>query len=87
MKQKFSHAFKDLGLAKTDLQRRKTENSKRIFPTKEMQGLSPNSHIHVSVSFFLSISTIGLPVLLQENMWTDPGTIKYKSLTDMWNRD
>ena len=26
------------------------ENSKRIFPEKELLGLSPNFHIHVSVS-------------------------------------
>jgi hypothetical protein len=30
---------------------------------------------HVSVSD-LYIPTIGLPILLQENMWTDPGSIK-----------
>ncbi len=46
-----------------------------------MHGLSPNFHIHVSVSN-LQIPTIGLPVLLQENMWTDPGNTLYKSLTD-----
>ncbi len=31
----------------------------------------PNSHIHVSVSELY----IGVPVLLQENIWTDPGNI------------
>ena len=31
-------------------------------------------HIHVHVSD-LYIPTIGLPILLQENMWTDPGNI------------
>jgi hypothetical protein len=31
-------------------------------------------HIRVSVSD-LHIHTIGLPILLQENMWTDPGNI------------
>jgi hypothetical protein len=31
-------------------QRHITENSKQIFPEKELQGLSPNFHIHVSVS-------------------------------------
>jgi hypothetical protein len=35
---------------------------------------SPNFHIHVSVSD-LYIPTISLPILLQENMWTDPGNI------------
>jgi hypothetical protein len=32
------------------LQRRNTENTKQIFPEKELCGLSPNFHIHVSVS-------------------------------------
>jgi hypothetical protein len=41
---------------------------------KELHGLSPNFHIHVSVSVSdLYIPTIGLPILLQENMWTDLG--------------
>ncbi len=61
----------------TTLQRHNTENSKQIFPEKELHGLSPNFHIHVSVSD-LYISTIGLPILLQENMGI------YKSLTDTW---
>jgi hypothetical protein len=39
-----------------------------------MDGLSPNFQIHVYVSD-LNISTIGLPILLQENIWTDPGTL------------
>jgi len=54
------------------LQRHNTENSKQIFPEKELRSHSPNVHIHVSVSD-LYIPTIGLPILLQENMWTDPG--------------
>jgi hypothetical protein len=56
------------------LQRHITENSKQIFPEKELPGLSPIFHIHVSVSD-LHIPTIGLPILLQENMWTDPENI------------
>jgi len=63
----------------TALQRTNTENSKQIFPEKELRGLSPNFHIHVSVSD-LYIPTIGLPILLQENMRIDPGIYKY--LTD-----
>ena len=55
------------------LQRHNTENSKQIFPYKELRGLSPNFHIPVSVSDIYS--HIGLPILLQENMWTDPGNI------------
>jgi hypothetical protein len=52
-----------------------TKNFKQIFPEKELRGLSPNFHIHVSVGD-LYIPTIDLPILLQENMWTDPGNIK-----------
>jgi hypothetical protein len=58
----------------TSLQRHITENSKQIFLEKDLRGLSPNFHIHGSVCD-LYIPTIGLPVLLQENMWTDPGNI------------
>jgi hypothetical protein len=43
-----------------------SENSKQIFPEKELCGLSPNFYIHVSVSD-LYIPTIELPILLQEN--------------------
>jgi hypothetical protein len=49
----------------TPLQRQNTEISKQIFPEKEYQSLSPNSHIHASVSD-LYIPTIGLPILLEE---------------------
>jgi hypothetical protein len=48
----------------TALQRTNTENSKQIFPEKELRGLGPNFRIHVSVSD-LYIPTIGLPILLQ----------------------
>jgi hypothetical protein len=56
------------------LQRDNTENSKQIFPEKELHGLSPNFHIHVSVSD-LYIPIIGLPILLKKKMWTDPGNM------------
>jgi hypothetical protein len=46
-----------------------------MFPEKELRSLSPNSYIYVSVSD-LYIPTIGLPILLQENRWTDRGNIK-----------
>jgi hypothetical protein len=46
-----------------------------MFPEKELRSLSPNSYINVSVSD-LYIPTIGLPILLQENRWTDRGNIK-----------
>jgi hypothetical protein len=35
------------------LQRHNTENSKQIFSEKELRGLSPNFHIHVSVGDLL----------------------------------
>jgi hypothetical protein len=47
------------------LQRQNAENLKQIFPEKEYRGLSPNFHIHVSVSE-LYIPTMVLPVLLEE---------------------
>ena len=50
-----------------------------VFPEKELRGLSPNFHIHVSVSD-LYITTIGWPILVKENMWPILGI--YKSLTD-----
>jgi hypothetical protein len=39
----------------------------------------PNFHINVSMSD-LYTPTIDLPILLQDNRWTDPGNIVYKSL-------
>jgi hypothetical protein len=56
------------------LQRHNAEDSKQIFPEKELRGHSPNFHIHVSVSDFY-IPTIDLAILLQENVWTDPGNL------------
>ncbi len=47
------------------LQRQNAENLKQIFPEKEYRGLSPNFHIHVSVSE-LNNPTMGLPFLLEE---------------------
>jgi len=47
------------------------QNPIYLFPEKELRRISPNFHIHVSVSD-LYIPTIGLPILLQENMWIDP---------------
>ncbi len=56
------------------LQRQFTENSKEIIPKMKLHGLSPISHIYVSVSD-LYIPTIGLPILLQENRGTNRGNI------------
>ena len=61
------------------LQRQNTEISKQIFPEKEYRGLSPNFHIHASVSD-LYIPTIGVPILLEEICRPILGL--YKSLTD-----
>ncbi len=52
--------------------RHNTENSKQIFPEKKLRGLGPNFHFNVSVSD-LYIPTVGLPILLQERMWTYSG--------------
>jgi hypothetical protein len=46
------------------LQSHNTENSKKIFPEKELRGHDPNFHIHVSIGD-LYIPTLGLPILLQ----------------------
>ncbi len=54
------------------LQRHNTENWKQIFPG--ITNLSPYFHIHVSVSAFY-ISTIGMSILLEENMWTNSKNI------------
>jgi hypothetical protein len=43
----------------------------------KLRELSPNSYLYVFVSD-LHFPTIGLPILLQENMWTDPGNIAHR---------
>ena len=50
------------------LQRQNTEILKQIFPEKEYRGVSPNFHIHASVSD-LYIPTIGLPILREEILY------------------
>jgi hypothetical protein len=61
----------DLGhIAKTQYRKIRNKYSRN----RNCAGLSPNFHIHVSVRD-LYIPTIGLPILLQENVWTDPGNI------------
>ncbi len=47
----------------------------QLFPKQNYNILSPSSYNHISVRY-LCISRIGLPILLQENMWTNPGNIK-----------
>jgi hypothetical protein len=48
------------------LKRHNTENSKQLFPEKELRGNSPNSYSHVSASD-LNIPIIDLRILLQKN--------------------
>jgi hypothetical protein len=66
------------------LQRQNAKNLKQIFPEEEYRGLSPNFHIHVSVSELyctvLYIPTMGLPFLLEEICGPILGI--YKSLRD-----
>ncbi len=64
------------------LQRHNTENSKQIFPEKELCGYSPNFHSHVSLGD-LHILMIDLPILLQEICGQILG-IAYILLTDTW---
>ncbi len=70
-----------LSLAYPTLQGQNTEISKQIYPEKEYRGLSPNFHIHASVSD-LYTPTMGLPFLLEEICRPILGL--YKSLTDTW---
>jgi hypothetical protein len=47
---------------------------KLLFPKQKYNVLSPSSYTHIPVKD-LYISRICLPILLQGNMWTDPGNI------------
>jgi hypothetical protein len=46
----------------------------KLLIPKQNYVLSPSSYTHRSVRY-LHISRTGLPILLRENMWTDPGNI------------
>jgi hypothetical protein len=48
---------------------------KLLFPKQNYNILSPSAYTHRSVRD-LYISRIGLPILLRENMWTEPGNIQ-----------
>ncbi len=50
------------------------ENPIYVFLFWELRGLSPNFHMHVSMSD-LYISRIGPHISLQQNRQTDPGNI------------
>ncbi len=45
------------------LQRHNAENSKQIFPEKELRGHSPNFNIHVSVVSDLCIHAVDMPAM------------------------
>ncbi len=45
-----------------------------VFSEKELRGLSPNFHIHVSISD-LFIPTLSPPIFMQHNRQTDQGNI------------
>jgi hypothetical protein len=62
------------------LQRQNAENLKQIFPEKQYRGLSPNFHIHVSVSE-LYIPTMGWVCLFCCRKYVDRSW-ENKSLTD-----
>jgi hypothetical protein len=47
---------------------------KLLFPKQNYNVLSASSYTHIYVRD-LYISRIGLPILLQEKMWTNPGNI------------
>ncbi len=47
---------------------------KLLFPKQNYNLLPLSSYTHMSVRD-LYISRIGLPIMLQENMWTNPGNI------------
>ncbi len=67
------------------LQRTNTENSKQLFPEKQLRSHSPNFHLHVSMSDILYINTIDLPILLQEICKPILGIYKSLTNTRMWN--
>ncbi len=48
---------------------------KLLFPKQNYHVLSPSSYTHISVRD-LYITRIGLAILLQGNMWTNPGNIE-----------
>jgi hypothetical protein len=47
---------------------------KMLFPKQNYNVLYPSSYTHISVRD-LYISRTNVPILLQENMWTDPRNV------------
>ncbi len=64
----------------TTIERDNTENSKQIFPEKEIARPQSSFHSHVSVSDLYTIPRISLPILMQENMWTDLGKTAHRHI-------
>ncbi len=62
------------------LQRQYTDNLNQIFPEMKLRGPSPILHSCICERFIYSHDRC-LPILLQENRWTNHGII-YKLLTD-----
>jgi hypothetical protein len=73
---KVSHSHKKPIFRCTALQRANTKKFEKHskFKKIKLRAHSPDFHIRVSVSD-LYIPTIDLPILMQENMWTNPGNI------------
>jgi hypothetical protein len=61
-------------IAKTQYTEHCNEKPNYVFPEKVLSDLSPNFHIHVSVSD-LHMPRIGPHIFLQQNRQTDPGNI------------
>ncbi len=59
---------------------------KLLFPKYNSNILSPSSYTHISLRD-LYISRIGLPILLQGNMWTNPGYINCSQTYECENWD
>jgi hypothetical protein len=68
------HSRKALVTCKREVEAHCYENPIYLFPEKELHGLSPNFHIHVSVSD-LYILRICPHIFLKQNRQTDCGNI------------
>ncbi len=64
--------------------RHSTENSKQIFPEKELRGSVPLPVSTFMCLWAIYVPAIGLPILLLENMGTEPGLNKSCTGTGMW---
>jgi hypothetical protein len=62
------------------------EISTYVFPEKELRGLSPNFHIHVSASD-LYFPSFGPPIFHQQNRQTDQGnlSVAHRNMNMNWD--